>query len=334
MGGLAFKKIGIESKRIGAEDYIAFDIVNRIILERFFNKIHTIQAYHQKEDFGDSDILVAGPKIQLTPEVMLRQIPDALKAESVIQNSSIYSYLINGFQLDLILANRNEFDSSKFYYDYDPSGNLAGKIAHRFGLRFGHDGLSYILRDKDNTYKLGKVPISSDPERICNFLGFNYEVRRKGFDAQEEIFDWIINSRHFDARIFSFENMNHIARTRDRKRKSYQQFLEYIQPHKDKIYDWPLHKEDNLPLIAAAFPEANLIETIAELKEKRAKVCELAKKFNGELVMSWCPGLAGKQLGNVLGAYKATKDWPSFLENTSADEIKIDFLHFCDNNKV
>lgn len=334
MGGKAFfNKLGIESKRIGGGEYVAFDIVNNIILERYFNRVHTIQAYRHKESFGDCDILVAEPKIELNAEKM-EEIKNALKASDVAKNSSIYSYLIDGFQLDLILCNRNHFDSSKFYFDYDPSGNLAGKIAHRFGLRFGHDGLSYILRDKDNTYKLGKIPISSDPERICKFLGFNYEIRRKGFDTQREIFDWVVDSKYFDARIFSYENMNHIARVRDRKRASYKEFLSYIEPYKDKIYNWPLYKEDNLPYIDSYFPEANLIKTIAELKEKRRKISELSEKFNGKLVMEWAPNLAGKELGAALGAYKEGKDWLNFLESNSPEQIKIDFLEFYSKNKA
>ncbi len=329
MGGRAFiETLGIESKRLEANDYLALDITCRIVLENYFDKVHTIKAFNHKLDFGDIDILVAEPKQEITQELMKKELPQRLGAAAVQQNSKTYSYLIDGFQLDLILCNRNHFDSSSYYLDFDPSGNLGGKIMHRFGARLGNDGMSYILRDKNNTYKLGKIQISDDPKKICDFLNLNYKQRCAGFDTQKDIFEWIISSKYFDARIFSFENMNHIARVRDRKRASYRQFLEYIEKYKNRIYNWPLYKEDNLSYIDSYFPEANLIKIIEKLKADHARVCELSQKFNGTKVMEWL-GIGGKELGAALGGYKATKpDWLCFLENSTEENIKIDFLAY------
>lgn len=326
MGGRAFvEKYGIESKRIPQEEYL--DLTNKIyaILSSYFNKIHLIKSYHDKLDHGDADFLVSEPKSSNH-----RLDKEVLGAELIQNNQNITSYLINGFQVDIINTNRNYFTSSVFYYDYDPLGNLLGKLTHKFRMSLGYNGLYYTLRDNENTYKLGEIQISTDERRIIEFLGLDWERRKQGFNTQEEIFDYVISSKYFDARIFSFENMNHIARTRDKKRKSYNQFMSYIEPYKDKVYDWPLI-EERLGLVNQCFPEVKLFEQINELKEKRRQAEELAEKFNGTLVIEWT-GITGKALGQLLGEYK--KNYHQLIKDESAENIKKHFLEWYKENNL
>lgn len=42
------------------------------------------------------------------------------------------------------------------------------------------------------------------------------------------MFKYVLSSPYFDPSIYLYENLNHINRTRDRKRKTYNMFLEYI----------------------------------------------------------------------------------------------------------
>lgn len=340
MGGSVFKSsLGIESKRIDRSQYAELSIKVIEVLDKYFQFTHIIQAYKNKETFGDIDVLVSKPKINVSQLFLKEELKEELIASAVSQNSEIVSYLIDGFQLDVIICPPEEYYTSIRYFDYDPAGNLSGKLAHRFGLRLGHDGLSYILRDNNNAYKLGKITISTNWIDICSFLDLDFDKWFFGFDTQEEIFDWIIKSKYFDARIFSYEEMNHIARTRDRKRQSYNNFMEYIRPHRHRIYEWPLYKEDNLPNIINCFPNSKLMEKIIELKKREEKRKNLTSKYNGNLVMSWT-GLKGKELGDTLKKYKEWrgifsnfKNFDDFLEFTSTERIKEDFMKFYENNK-
>jgi hypothetical protein len=319
MGGRAFiEKYGVESKRIQLNEYVKLCSKVKEILEQNFYRVHLIQGFTTKKDFGDADFLVTKPR----DENKQRLYREELGASLSVNNSNISSYLIDGFQVDVIHCNRNYFDTSIFYYDYDPVGNLQGKLYHKFRLCLGYNGLSYILRDNENTYKLGVVEISQDQRKITEFLGLDYEWRSKGFATQEEIFKYIISSKYFDARIFSYENMNHIARTRDRKRDSYRKFMDYIKPYETTTYNWPL-VEERLEYVDQYFPESNLLKNIKFLKEKRQKAQLLADKFNGELVINWI-GITGKELGNVLGQYK--KAHFDIIEKETAEDVKRHFL--------
>jgi len=325
MGGHAFRqKYGVESKRLNNSDYLRFSNKLNEILPIHYKNVHEVRAYREKLDFGDIDFNVSEPVCKFEAEQTLAR---NLFATHAIKNSAVTSYLIDGFQVDINLCEDKFFDSSNFYMDYDPAGNLMGKLAHKFGLSYGYDGLTYILRDCEDTDKLGKIYVSSDPQKICQFLGLHYGERMLGFDSQKDIFNWIIASKYFDHRIFAYENMNHIARTRDRKRDSYKKFMDYIQNYKNVEYDWSL-KVDYLDYIHEYFPECNLVGQIQELKDKENKRIELAAKFNGNIAIE-LSGKTGKELGDLLNKYKTSKEsFDEFLEENSVEDIKQDFIYF------
>lgn len=341
MGGKLFKtKYGTETIRLQKEDYFNLYETIKVKLFNLFKQVELIDAYHTKLDYGDIDVLVSSPRDTYTK--LFDQIKNEfnLLDNQISQNSNIYSILINNFQCDFILTKEKYLQSSLNYYYYSPAGNLCGKLTHRWGLHYGFDGLSYILRDNENTYKLGKIEITQNHEKICEFLGLDYQKYFEGFETEKEIFDWIINAKCFDARIFSYENMNHIARIRDRKRPDYARFMKYIERFKDKIYDWPL-KSENIKYINDFFPESNLINKIQELKNKETKRKEGVAKWNGDLVRDWCPGLEGKELGKVLsefkfhrGACSDARTFEDYLQMYPAEKIKSDFFAWVKESKV
>jgi len=325
MGGSAFvQQFGIESKRIPDEQYLVLtDGLQKIFAEKF-NKTHLVQSYRQKQDHGDADFLIWPNE----NPVDLDLLGEEISATHRVKNSNITSYLIGGFQVDLIFCQQKWFETSCFYYDFDPSGNLSGKLAHKFGLKLGHDGLSYILRDCKNTYKLGQIDISNDPEQICKFLDLNWGLRKNGFDTQKEIFEYVVSSKYFNHKMFSYEAMNHIARTRDRKRESYRQFMQHIEGCEAKDFEFEQDKEQYLGYINDFFPKAKLTETIEQLFAKRAKITELSQKFNGEIAMK-ISGLVGRDFGTIFGSYKAGKgEWLEFLDDNSSENIQDDFKKY------
>ena len=184
----------------------------------------------------------------------------------------------------------------------DINGNISMKI--KLNFKYGPDGFKVKCITENGLTK--DIVISKDSKKIFEFLGFDYERYLKGFDTLEEIFEWIINSKYFSYEVFLMDNLNHIDRKRNKKRATYQKFLEYINTKDLSTLPNTVfykNKEIYLELVDNYFPEAKLSEKLQELKDKDAFNKAMAEKFNGDLVMEWT-GLKGKELGNCIKFFK------------------------------
>ena len=157
-------------------------------------------------------------------------------------------------------------------------------------------------------------------------MGLDPEQKYNGFDTLEQIFDWIISSKYFNPELFQFENLNQTDRKRNRKRPTFNKFLEYIKDVKfeSEGYSFEKNKEIYREFIDKSFPEAKLLATIAEIEEQDKNNQTIIAKFNGSLVMEWT-GLKDKELGTCLMRYRADR-MEIFLKEKTAEEIKADFL--------
>ena len=59
-------------------------------------------------------------------------------------------------------------------------------------------------------------------------LGLDWERYKQGFNNYDEMFEYVTSCKAFDKSKFALENLNHRNRVRDRKRKTYNLFLQYI----------------------------------------------------------------------------------------------------------
>lgn len=336
MGGKAFQQsLGIKGNRLDACQYHLIGQKIHPALEKLFGQVHLVRAYHNKSTFGDQDWIVSKVLHQNFGSLK-KQLYEKFHLDDKLihQNSNVYSLLIDGFQIDISLVSEKYFDACFFYMDDSPAGNALGKLYHKFGASYGVKGLYYTLRDNHNTYKLGEIELSLDNSKICNFLGLDYVKKDNGFKEEEDIFQWICSSKYFDHRIFAFENMNHIARVRDRKRPDYQRLLKYIDERfKGKVYDFPL-KTDGVNILNDYFPESNLLEKIQELKNRETQRKEISGKFNGHLIME-ITGAKGKELSQIMYNYKDYrnifsdfKTFEDYLAHSESEKIKIDFSNW------
>lgn len=46
-----------------------------------------------------------------------------------------------------MLKANEHFNTSLEYLNWNDLGNLIGRIAHKFGLKYGHKGLLYIIKN-------------------------------------------------------------------------------------------------------------------------------------------------------------------------------------------
>ena len=194
-------------------------------------------------------------------------------------------------------------------------------------LKYGHDGL--YLTVYLNSNRKENIFISDDNNKIFEFLGFDYNRYLKGFDTLEEIFDYIIDSKYFDSEMFDLENLNQKDRKRNRKRKTYNQFIEYIKVNNiNKRYEFK-HKNEYIEDVDKFFTESKLIEKLEDLRIKDSINQETNKKFNGKLVMKKYPDLKGKELGHIMSEFmKSFDDFKDYAINHTSEQIMEQFDEF------
>jgi hypothetical protein len=362
MGGKLIQSVfGLEEKRLNYDDYfkVSFFVVDR--LRSCFGDNHPIRvipSYFEKDSFGDLDVLIS--KYDWVDYRKL--IQSAFKTDTIHHNAGVFSFPIDGFQVDLITMEWRIFDAALAYFSWNDCGNLCGRCFHQLGLKYGHNGLTYVIRD----YTLGRNPdpngevliestLSVDPLEILEFGGFNYKHFNKGFGTLEEMFDWVAKSKYFNAASYDFDKLNHINRTRNRKRTSYAYFVEWLKENKHLYVSFTPEEDKRcyLPMLCEAFPSFK--EDLDKAGELLDTVQSNRSKFNAELLIGWVKelesailttmtgkafyhgseDLRGQVLGAVIKAYKRhcavdDNEFSKFLSSNSHSDIKDHFINWYD----
>lgn len=316
MGGSA---LSIPTRRITAQEFraISHTIAGTLQMALPGARIAVVPSYRSKPDFGDIDIMVERESVTAAggPARLEDLARSEWRSRASFRNNSVLSVEYRrsddddtGCQVDLITAPRAEFDFHLNYLSYNDLGNFIGRVAHRMGFSYGQSGLLYFVREADRVF--AKLAVTLDTSVALTFLGYDPERFARGFDTLEEVFEYTASSRYFAPELYLLENRNHIARTRDRKRKSYRAFLEWLaQGHGAYAggrHQWADRDDESavaterLALLLDArrsFPDFAVAVCLAQ---ERLRVAKLVKgKFNGSLVMGWT-GLSGKALGDFM----------------------------------
>ena len=296
MGGNALKNT--ITRRYQKDEYheIIIDIQQKLTKIFPHSKCEGIKSYRMKNDHGDADFLLESDFLPSNYCAMLLQ---EFSPNEWVKNGNCISLEYKEFQVDIILTPSDEFNTSVNYFAWNDLGNLCGRIFHSIGMKLGHDGLSYNWRIGNCQFK--NVIIEKDWEKILPIVGLSYERYTEGFDSSEEIFEFVKSSKFFTADIFLLHNRNNVSRTRDRKRKTYMEFLKYINPegivYDESIPYTPTDKSGYLPYLFQMVPTFKKLYEQTEIEYKFA----IQKKagYNGNLVMEWT-GLSQKPLGEFL----------------------------------
>ena len=310
-------------------DYVA-DGTSTVLREAFPEaKIAVIPSYGQKESFGDLDILISGVDVGTLREFC----SNALNSQEIHINGGVISFGLEItallmkhaiFQVDFITVPEEDFDFALKYFAFNDLGNLIGQTAHGIGLKFGHDGLwyKYIV----DTQLVKEICITKNFEEALGLLDYSYKRYCNGFDSLEDIFEYVTDSKYFTKWNYRLENRNHVGRIRDRKRKTYMDFLAWMESKDLNEERAPrdhgfLMVAEELPDIAMEFIHA----TFDYFRKERVK-----RWFNGELINEWTL-LKGKELGGFMADYKGS-DKEEFLSKIeklgSAEAVKQDVLAF------
>lgn len=324
MGGNIFKD---EHKvvRLSSKEY--FEMVEEILplLAKTETGVeyHPVQAVYEKSDYGDMDIIVNTDD----PDIKQKHV-DALTALNlpVSRNGEVISFLYKQFQIDLIFVSPISHEYSKNYFSWNDLGNLIGRLSKKLGFKHGHQGLMYVQRDGDVVLK--NHMLSYDYLTIVKILELDVEKFKQGFNNTLEMFEWLSKSPYFDPEVFKFENLNHINRVRDRKRKVYNDFLNWclsFERPADVVVKEPPLKHLREKFVLELFPEfkSEVYTLYLDVAIKRA----VAQKFNGKVVMKLVPELSGKELGGFLEYYKQSVDmFIPYVLNVKQEELEEDIL--------
>jgi hypothetical protein len=323
MGGNVFKNTH-EVVRLEAASYFEYvdqikDLLSKLNLSLTY---HAVQAIYSKESFGDMDVVVNtnSKDVMNAHEAFIKEL-----GYPVSRNGDVLSFLYKNFQIDLLFIPEESFDYACNYFAWNDLGNILGRLAKKMGVKHGHAGLFYVQRDGDVVVK--EHLLSNSYYTIIDMLELSRAPFDKGFETTLEMFEWVASSPYFDPEIFKFENLNHINRVRDRKRKTYNELLTWCEEFHSNTKPskaFPL-KENRREFVLNLFPA--IAQTVIELDIDIALNRAVAQKFNGKHVMEWIPELSGKALGAFLTYFKSGIEmYRPYILNASEEEIRADVL--------
>jgi hypothetical protein len=342
MGGKLLSVWNLPEKRMPNSDYIRLkdSLVNKLQNDHNFTLLYNLKigvapCIRSKMDHGDLDIIVGTNYSntgldKFTPRWKGHaEFREYIKSEfgyAPHQNTNVFSFPVEGFQVDVTFVPREEYDMSISYCSWGDVSNLVGRVFHRMGGHYGHTGLSFWIRqglfdgniewsDSDHIYE--KCILSRNVEEIFKIGGFDFKRWQRGFDTEEDAFDFVVNSEYFDSSLFDLENLNHTNRTRNRKRGMYMRFIEYIgnKNVKNKAFlpkgTYSLILQNKFPVLRNAISQYRLQYEI----DKNIK-----GKVNGKLIMEWLNTTDGPLVGTIMKTVKGMgKD---ILLSMSSEEIK------------
>jgi hypothetical protein len=293
------------------------------------NRIAVVPAYRSKESFGDMDVVVEltqGSAYELRQALarafdidfiasdggtanQLDVGPDAevavRTAAQLAASGKTYSFVFRELQIDILPATSETFEPSLNYFAYNDCGNLLGRIAHAFGLKFGHLGLLYPFKSGD--YQFAELEVERDWTKILPAFGWDYARWAQGFETLEDMFRFVADAPFFNPDVYLMHNRSHRARTRDRKRPSYQRFLVWLeqQPAGSLAqYDYSAPKEARLELLFERLAGSGFREKYDVAARDFEAWKQARARFNGKRVGKWS-GLQGKALAGLMTRVRA-----------------------------
>ncbi len=298
-----------------------------------------VPYYSEKEDFGDLDVIVKANTDVVRAAVVKHFgfVPENLPENSLVSNDAlnelrrhqyttndnVFSFVYEKFQIDLICT-VNDYDMSLAYYSYNDVGNILGRFFHKFGLKFGHQGLIYPLRD-DRGQIRKEIVVCKDTSKIIRFLGLDASKWMNGFSTLEDIFEWVAAGKYFDPNIFLGE-LSAINEKRDRKRKTFSKFLDWLESsNPEQRYEF-LKRDDRdryVPQIERYFG-VDLNGEMEKFNKQMEREDMIRSKFNGEIVME-ITGLKGKELGSFMNKFRENdydKSFDDYILETSQESIR------------
>lgn len=320
MGGNLYK-LG----RVSKERY--FEIYDTIkpTLDTYFGSNYRIpRAYSSKADYGDLDIIINSEFLINKPKwhVEITELLGVGECEiKRVRNVVSINYM--GIQTDFFVVKSSNFESTYNFMCFNILGNLLGRIFHKFGLKYGEDGLQYVFRSYTN-HVSKEIVLSKDMSEILKFLKLDYNKWENGFDNLEEIFQYIIECPYFSTK--QILDSGSSIEKRALNRPDFNKFIDYLVDNKiDKEFLFFKNKEQYLSFIDENFKSVGLEEKYYKHVAKQKMLQDVSKKFNGKIIMDLIPAISGKELGSLIFKFK---------DSFGSEDKFIDMIIFNDQNYI
>lgn len=304
--------------RMPRAEYLAIEADVRRYLDRALPGQYRIPRYYgDKPDFGDMDVIVASrPDWEDVRTQLVRDL--GITQTKAVGN--VLSTVHRGLQTDFFLVAERYLESTYTFMSFNDLGNFIGRICRRFDLKYGERGLGYVYRRAGGNWQV-ELEITQDFARICGFLGLDHAAFVAGFGSLSAVFDWVIESPYFSVAPYLDEVGSNLRR-RAQERTTVARFIAHLRERgvdKRVAFD---DRKSYLPLVMAAFPEADLGAQIERERAAEERQARITAKFSGKRVMHLVPGLEGKALGELIQRFKASfDDFEGWLLAAPEDEI-------------
>lgn len=334
MGGKA-----VTSYRMDSQTHDRFlDHVVPVLVDLHLDeeRVYPVRSFENKASHGDLDVLFMKPATSTND---LRRMRDAKHA--LMHNETdleVLEYNSNGDilsmavmfegkprQLDVIFTWSFHWHIAKVFYDFNDMGNLMGKVARWHRMKWGFQGLRYVVYSEDGSRKLDEITLTGNPATAFEILGFDWQRYQKGFVKRSDVWEYVLNGALTDPRCFLPKNLNAGQRQRDTKRTGYELFMKYLDEFVeiDMSTERPSH-EDTWELVHDKIG-INLEQQVNALRMEDAKLQKAAEKFNGRVILDHFKDLKG---GPKFG--KMMKEWNNMFPT---DVAKAEF-YLQNNNGV
>ena len=290
MGGNALRNTN--TRRYELDEYLRIASLVTVKLSSLQNVCRSCVIPHvrDKQTFGDLDVLYSTWSEAPSGRDAIQRM---FEPNEIVKNGEVISFNVEELQVDIIHSSHSSLNYALNYFSWNDAGNLIGKLFHNHGMKHGHRGLVLPLRDGDN--KFADVPLTLNHDDALKFVGLDPDVFNHGFDNLDQLFKYVASSPYYNPEFYKLENLNTIAKVRDRKRETYKKFLAFGEAYTGPAYtEFNRDKSVYLERIFDAFPHA-----YAKFEEANARLATqkfLRQKFNGDIVKE-ITGLTGKQLG-------------------------------------
>lgn len=309
MGGNVFKdNLRINSKQ---EFYEVYGKQHKLLAENIAEFIELPREIDSKTDFGDMDLVV--------------DIDFLNKYKAIIEEAG-YPFSRNGivlsyqtpekYQIDLIGIDKCKLNYALRYFSFGDHGNILGRLLKfQFQLKHGFNGLSYEFKtDSPNYQRL--VELSYVYDDVLDLLKLDKYKFISGFETEEELFDWIYESPCMNTTIYAFDKLKTSDAKRDKKRKFYCRWLDYLKTKPKKEYVLP--EEEKKLILDTEYPKLGI--ALLVYKNEYKKLVDYRNKFNRHIVKDLLK-IDNEEFGNFMRSFKATYS-QSDINNLTADEVK------------
>ncbi|KAF2659402.1 hypothetical protein K491DRAFT_712682 [Lophiostoma macrostomum CBS 122681] len=199
MGGNAFHGQDLPTPRISKELYyqVRDDVTKK--LKTLFTNVVVPTEMPSKNDFGDVDFLVAGPKGPVT---------DPFDYEGQELNIKIALGTAHGFtskHVERVMYFAPEmFKWQTFQLQYASAAKMIGSMLKPLGLTFDPDGLHLRVEALDNVnMKKSMIFLTKEPREVLSIIGLDTRLLTRSFRESTEVFEYLANSEIFNPAHFS-----------------------------------------------------------------------------------------------------------------------------------